>query len=536
MSESLSRLVAEQLREEDSHAENRMVDMRVQWLEDKDSEEVILDVGGVWDRQLDRWVSDGDQCRKLRMHPGQYEGAYWFAEWLKYYVSGQQRPPHLEHVWTMLLAGGRRAGKNHLLEAILTTGCVAKPHGIIWGVSPVEDETEELQMTLEDWIHPSWAYLRALKWRFAHHTILHLRSAHKPSALKRGRVDICGLNEAQNMSKKAYAMVRAPIADRSGLVICAMNPPDEPKGRWVMDKYDEAKSGAPTLKLFEFDPRDNPYVNKTTLEDMKYDLGDLDYRREVLGEFIEIGDLVWYAWSPRHNICEIPADARDVTREFCRRTLGREFDYAMGIDLQLTPHMAAVAQEFFHDDAFPNDPLAWLTDEIVIEGDEYELIDEIESRVDVNGKQLYTPDNTALIIDASAWWQDSERTKGRGSVDMFRKRGWRWMYRPDLKMKRNPHIYDRVLCCNGRMKSAAGRRALFSLGRNIHTNKALKRWENRNGIPNRRSVYAHLSDAVSYLQTAFHPRRLGRKRGEDAIGYEKVKPKRSRRERDLDNL
>lgn len=531
-------LALEKKAEAQKKSKKRYVDLRLQWLEDKDSQNVILDVGGVWDRQLEQWHSDGDACRQLRFFEAQYECAYWFAEWLQYYVSGEERPPHLAQVWNLFLAGGRRGGKSDMLEKILVAGAICKPGGRIWGVSPAIEETEELQLALEPWIPGEWAYWRdsKLHWKFAHNTILTLRSAHVPSALKRGRADIIGLNEMQNMAKKAYTMVRAPIADRGGIVVGAMNPPDKPLGRWCMDAYDDAKGGKPTVKLFEFDPEQNPYINHAALSSMRHDIGDKDYKREVLGEFIEIGDLVWYTWSPRHNIRELPDLRRDMTREFTKLHLGREFDFAIGIDLQLTPHMSAAVGEFFEDPEFEGDPLLWFTDEIVIEGNEFELLDAIEERMDPDGHQIYTPENTALVIDASAWWQDAERTKGRGSVDMFRERGWRYLYRPDSKSKRNPHIFERVLATNGRIRNANGRRALFSVSENRMINMALKRWENKNGVPWRRSEYAHISDSVSYLCWRFFPRKLRRRKGRDLVGYQRVAPKRSKRQRDLDHI
>lgn len=539
MTQSAQKLATKKAAEQESDRVARLVDLRLQWLEDRDSDAVILDVGGVWDRKLKRWHGDGSACQIVRMHPGQYRAAYWFAEWLRYYVSGAPRPPELEHVWTMLLAGGRRGGKSDLLEKILLTSCIAKPRGIVWGVSPAEEETEELHQALDYWIPESWAIFRGTKgggqWRFAHGSRLTLRSAHNPAALKRGRVDVCGLNEMQNMAKKAYTMVRAPVADRGGIVVGAMNPPDRPIGRWCMEKYEEAQSGSSTLALFEFDPEQNPYIEMQSLLDMRHDVGELDYRREVLGEFIEIGDLVWYAWSPRHNVRPLPELARDVTREFTRRMLGRPFDFAIGIDLQLTPHMSAAVGEFFEDPELPDDPLCWFTDEFIVEGDEFELIDAIESRLDADGGQVYTPENTALIVDASAWWQDAERTKGRGSIDMFRSRGWRYFYRPDSAAKRNPHIFERCLAANARFRSASGRRAAFSVPENVGINTALKRWENKNGIPHRRSEYAHVSDSCSYLLNRFYPRKLRGKHA-GAVGYSKVDRRRSRRERDLDHL
>ena len=62
---------------------------------------------------------------------------------------------------------------------------------------------------------------------------------------------------------------------------------------------------------------------------------------------------------------------------------------------------------------------------------------------------------------------------------------------------------------------------------------ALRKWEIKHGVPYRQSDWAHASDAISYLIYRIMPRRLRRKRG---IGYERIQPSRSDRERDLDKL
>ena len=119
------------------------------------------------------------------------------------------------------------------------------------------EEYEELKRALDGLLDPSWyRYLDSdAVYRFWNGSSIALVSGYNPSSLKRGRIDMALLNEGQRFPEKAYTMVRAPIADTSGLVVITANPPDEPKGRWVLDMYDRAKAGLSTVKLFEFDPR-----------------------------------------------------------------------------------------------------------------------------------------------------------------------------------------------------------------------------------------------------------------------------------------
>lgn len=495
-------------------------------MEHGDSAQVILDCGGRWDRKQERFVDDGRGALVLRMQPAQYDAAYWFAGWLRAYLTGTKGGSEFDRIWTMMNAGPRRAGKTELSIYAAAAFVAASPGAVVWGCSPAEPETVELQDSFDRVLPGPWAHFAESKlvYTLPNLSKIELRSGYKPSALKRGRADLVLFNEAQGFPEAAYSKVRGAIADRGGLVLLQCNPPDKPVGQWLMDRYDEAKAGRSTIKLFEFDPRLNPYINFNALDDMKHDVSELEYRREVLGEFIPIGDFVFYAWSPRENIKPAP-DLGEVTREFTKRRLGREFGNVIAVDFQLSPHMAGVAAKFFRNPEDETDPIGWYTDEFLVEGTEDDLIDSIEEKG-------YNPDDTAIIADASGWWQDAERTKGRASVDRFKRRGWRWIYRPDEKAKRNPEVIERVSATNARMKNARGERRIYSVPENFYLNRAIKKWPNKGGIPNKRSEFAHLCDCASYLIYRFHPRRW---RGA-GVEYRKGERRKRSREKDLDRL
>lgn len=527
-------------------AREQLVDLRVIWREwgDPNRKEpdpdapIILDVGGRWDRAGGKFVGDGDTCIELHFQPAQYDAAYWFAGWLAEYLGGGVRLPKYDRKWTMLNVGGRRGGKTDFCVKAQVALCAARPDSIAWACSPTEDETIELHDVFVKLIPNEWAEYRAaeLRWYFANGSVIEYRSGFKPKALKRGRVDLPFFNECQYFPRRSYNMVRGAIADRGGLVLAAANPPDEPIGQWLLEFYEQVKAGSETAVLFEFDNDLNPTVKRQAVDDMRHDIGEDDYRRDGKGEFIPIGDLVWYAWSPRFNVRpagEIHARSRgvepipleNITRQFTKRHFGRAYDRIIGTDFQVIPHQAAAVCEFFRDPDDPNDALMWITDYVAIEGTEIDLAEELFSRG-------YDSETTAIVADASGDWQNSERTKGRGSHDMLRRAGYRWVFPPDRKNKNNPHIFERVQATNARMRNAAGKRRVFSVPENLEVNIALKSWENRNGVPNKRSDFAHLSDAVSYVVWRIWPRKSRRKR----FKHEKVERGRSGREREFDDF
>jgi hypothetical protein len=519
---------------------DRYVDLQID-LREWDGVTRITRVGGRWDRQDRCWIGDGESQAVWRVQPAEYEVAYWFADWLFAYCAGK-RLEGFEDIYTLLLQGGRDAGKTDIGVRMCAMFAVACRDRIIWDLSPVKDENAELIRNME-WVLPG-AWFHWLKseqtWRLWNGSEIQLLSGYDPSSLKRGRVDMFLMNEGQRFHKDAYLMTRPRLADTSGLGIITANPPRKAIGQWIADFHQGAQSKAlRDIHLIEMDNRKNPTVDWRSLELLRDSFGEDDYRREILGEFIPIGDRVFYAWAPsttHGNVRPMP-ELGDITGKITRAHLGREFEHVIGMDFQVAPHMAAVVQKFFTNPNDPTDPLQWLVDEAVVEGTEDDLVDYLEAKG-------YEPATTAIVADASAEWQRTKRdgtqvkwvTSGGGSWDCLRRRGWRNIYTPDRRMKRNPPIIERVQATNARMCSArrseAPYRRLFSVPENRQTNAALNSWENRSGVPYRRSEFAHLCDAVSYPVWRFFPRVLA----SASVTYKRIKRKRSERERDLDRF
>jgi hypothetical protein len=513
----------------------REIDLQID-LREWDGITSILRAGGRWDCQERRWIGEGRTQAVWRVQPAEYEAAYWFADWFRAYARGE-RHAEFPDVYTLLLEGGRGAGKTDFGVRAVALMAVGMADRICWDISPVIDEAEELERVMNQVLSPTWyQWLKSEQtWRLWNGSEIQLLSGYIPSSLKRGRVDMWLMNEGQRFSKAAYMMARPRLADTSGLGIITANPPREQKGFWITEFHDAAQAGAlPGIHLIEFDNTKNPTLDMRALEILRDEFGEDDYDREVRGIFVPIGDRVFYAWSPSmaHGNIRPAPQIGNITRAVTRRHFGREFDHVIGMDFQRSPYMAAAVSEFFSNPRDAEDPLQWLTDEAAVAGTEDDLIDELESKG-------YDPNRTALVVDASARWQTGshkETEHGKGSWDILRSRGWKFIFPPDRKMKKNPLIIERVQATNARMCSARNSRnpyrRLYSVPENRQTNRALKEWDNRSGVPYRRSKHAHLCDAVSYTVWRIFPRRA--RRGK--VSYQAITPKKSRRERDLDRI
>jgi hypothetical protein len=483
------------------------------------SDEELLRLGGRWDRSRKKWAGEATRAVVLRVHRGQEAAARWLARWFTCRITG--RWADFRRVYSALFLGGRRGGKSHLACVALVLYAVAFPRSLVWAVSPTQEETDELEQAIRTMLPRRWYTYRgggagkSISFRLLHGSRLLMLSGHKPRALKRGRVDFCLYNEAQNQHRAGYVQLRGACADRGGLVILAANPPDSPIGRWVEDHYEQTKAGKIDSEVFELVYRNNPWIDTRALESLRDELDEVTAARELDGLMQPIGDVVFHAWSDRESWRDPEPTWVDITAEFTRRHLGAPFGYIALCDFQQSPAMCADIAKVFRDPAEPDQEYFCVIDEVVVEkADEDELIDGLESlgRWTPAGRladDTYRgwrepgddPDNPVhccVVMDASAWFQDGAHTKGRTSDRVFRARKWTFLFKPQKDSDRNPDIVERVKSCNARLKADSGRRRL-RVARHCHrTAKAMKLWENRNGAPYRRSPFAHLGDCVSY--------------------------------------
>lgn len=500
MTQTARRALSAQKRLESAPGSDRFIDLQVDIVEADGTP--VCRVGGRWDRRLKRYIGEGATARRLRLQPAQYEAARWMAGWLEAHVAGQPVREGGRAIRAVLFAGGRRGGKSDFAEDLAYVFAVLVPRSRVWIVVPAYTEIEEIELALKEKIPRKWyRWLGAPKYQFRlkNGSTITFRSAKDPEDLKKGRADFVVMNEAQKINARAYAIVRPATSDRRGLVVMTANPPDKPIGQWVADFVDETRAGRRPARYFHFNARLNPHADQESLDDMRFEVDERTYRMERDGEFLSRLDIAFHAWSPNLNVVSTP-ELGNVTREFTERKFGNEFDYISGWDFQLHPYMACVLYQAFTDPDEPENPFLWMVDYAAVKGHEDDLIDVLEER-------HYVGDRVACVVDASADWQDAERTRGRGSVDHMKKRKWSRIFLPDRKQKRNPQITERVAVSNARFCDATGKRHVYSDPQNLELNEALRKWEIKNGVPWRKSRFAHLCDGASYPLYRLYPRR-----------------------------
>lgn len=495
------------------------------------TDRVLGTFGGTWDRRRGRFAPARGRVRtaihEMRFHVGQEDAARWFVGWLRRFLSGDWKG--VARDWSALFVGGRRSGKTHLACAVMIVFAIAVPRAKLWAISPTLETGNELDEAFAALIPRQWVQRhagdgsgRATEYRFANKSTIRLRSAVNPARLKAGRADITLLNEGQEMAELAYLKVRAAAADKGGLVLIAANPPDRPIGKWIEEQWLGRKSRRIEGVMFEFDPRRNPMIEYAALAAMAAESTDeKTFQRDVLGLFVAIGDTVFYDWNDNENWLDPPAHLIDVTAEMTTKTFGRPSGDVIGMDFQRVPAMVGTPCRWYRDPALPGVDMLWVVDEAVVdEADENDLVDALEAmpryelgdgapskRGDRPGYRGWIEPGSnahaASVIDASGFFQDGDHNQGRTSDLYLKARRWTMLYPPQKDSDRNPAIVERMKLGNALIKNAGGQRRLFVARHCERTAEAFRNYENKNGVPNRRSQYAHIVDAVTYVAYRF---------------------------------
>lgn len=461
--------------------------------------------GGRWDQIEKRWSGEPEQSRVFRLQESQVEAARWAAYWLQERREGRDRD-----FLSVFLYGDRGGGKTTLGVVVLVSALIMFPDfgggtTIGWQVSKSHAERDELDREIAALFPYQGVWYNYREWpkhvyRFVHGPTLTNVSADDPDTLKRGRVDFLFVNEAAKMGKRVPVNGIARLKDKGGFGFFTSNPPDDQRGRWVFDWWEKEReareNGQPyPVRYLRVMSSGNATKDDATADQVERAIRDIDpakAKADIEGLMLRPGQPAYWQWSKTKNLRAKP-QLGDITRQFLRSRVGREYDYLAGADFQGTPHQAAVFYKVFGTlDA----PILWAVDEIVVDqATEEDLLSEVD---DAN----YTPGSVLWIGDASGQWQDGKHSKQRDSFSVFK--GRRWHILPPTKPKttervaRNPPVEQRVKLTNKLLSDA---RLMVDPDTCPKLAEAFKECELRMGRYGRvipLGFYAHLTDAAAY--------------------------------------
>lgn len=457
------------LAEDAERQHERLVDVCLVWeLPDGDT---LYVGGGRFDREEGIYTDiEPESGRVVRLEPAQVEAARWFVWWLQERREGRPRD-----FVTLQVMGERGAGKTHFaVNAMLMLTAESPrlniPSSIGWMVSKSYEERDELDRELVAVAPSQWyRYVEERRrYTFSIGGTLTNVSADDPENLKRGRVDWLLLNEIQKLGKRPYLNGLARLKDKAGCAVLTGNWPTDKRGEWIYD-LDEKRSAAIKsvghypVRLVKMASSGNRTLDIATGDQVAQIIRDLDPRlaaTDLDGLLMPVTDRAYWEWDKNRNFKARPdsqennsvcgSTARDITADITSRRTMRPggYQYIISCDYQQTPHMAAVVHKAFGE---PEEPVLWAVDEIIVEGTEEDLIEELLA----NG---YTPENSLIVGDGSGRWQDGAHRPGRTSFQVFRDHRFNIVgpvkAKDESHRPRNPKFDDRCRLHNWALKNS----------------------------------------------------------------------------------
>ena len=417
----------------------RFVDLELR-LKRKATGEVLLKVGGRWDRIAQKYVGEASRNVDIEINESQVECVTAFKTWLVARIENKDRK-------IVLMAGGkRRGGKTVVWMICLFALCIALPGSVTWVVSPTLQKRDEIERVVKRFIprRLGWWHYRGVpeyKFNLINGSSVQNLSGDVPDNLKRGGAEAFFLNEAQDVTKTIYSLGLPAISDTGGVCFLAANPPNTKRGEWVLTVKNSIQDGETDGVYIEVDPALNVDIDQAARGKVAAAIMAADpetARRDLEGVRAPIGDMAYPHFSKKINLGKVP-EVGDVTTAVINRKMPRPFTILAGADFQSYPGNAGIFVRAFGD---PKVPTYYAVREFMNDGWEDEFLDEVS----IAG---YEPEQVLWIGDASGTWQDAHHSRGRVSFDVFHKRRWR-IEPPTVKKSdrgthpKNPNVSDRL--------------------------------------------------------------------------------------------
>jgi hypothetical protein len=509
--------------QEERSSIDRFIDLRMEvYAPDPDDYrqpgELLLAVGGRWDRKTRQYVGEASTCVRVIVSPAQEECSRALAAWLPKHLEVRRRrndgalaDEALADVWgpdpitSFLLAGGRRSGKSHGLSWFGSAFALAVPGARIVLVSPKLDDTTELRDLIElSFTATAWRESKTDLIEFVNGSRIEFLTAAARN-LKIGPCDMVGQNEAQMQSATSHEELAGNLIDSSGLLIATANPPKHELGTWVTAWFEEATSGQrPWGPAFRLDPRKNPHVPRSLFMQMRQRMTPRKYRREYLGDFtVPLSDVVFEQYDDGINrLMYRPPGWEDVTKEIAERYYDRAARWLVGADFDKKAGSSWVGARFYRMD--PDDALEQAVMFIERCGtryvDESAMARALHAERDPYGYPVFTSEGTIIVGDASGAYQNTQRDQDVSpSFGFLIAEGWE-VIKPDPNMQRNPRRWDRFDVANQLLRDSDTQRPrVYVLHNAVDVVKSLRTFPARNGQPVKYHETAHVADCWTYL-------------------------------------
>lgn len=194
----------------------------------------------------------------------------------------------LGKVKRIIINAGRRAGKTFMVARIALR-YASKGQRVLY-IAPIVKQTDAFWELITDWLAPAITaglvkkneQKRTLQF-LASGGMIQAMTGKTPDHLRGGWGDIIILDEYAFQSPEVYEKVVLPMLLDTGGILIVISTPD--KRNHFYHLYLRALDD-PEWATFTFSSLENPHLDEEALETMTRDMTDVDYRQEILAEFV----------------------------------------------------------------------------------------------------------------------------------------------------------------------------------------------------------------------------------------------------------
>jgi hypothetical protein len=264
-----------------------------------------------------------------------------------------------------------------------------------------------------------------------------LRSGHTPGALKKGKANLVGLNEAQQIKAESYRNARGATIDAGGFTLVAANPPTLGDiGMWVLDAVSETEKGERyAAEHFFCDPLDNPHIDIRKLLALKSSMTLHDWETQIRGRMLQLPDRVLYTWdrastsAPRPTSAASRASSSPRTRATARSGTSSSSSTCRASRGSRPASSTSTAIRARRTD--PKRGLLWITTRSRSpRATKRTCATSSSGAATIRDRTLVSSTRRASGSRCSATRSQRPNYKGKGSMDIFKLNGFRTSCRP----------------------------------------------------------------------------------------------------------
>ena len=372
-----------------------------------------------------------------------------------------------------ILVAGRRTGKSFLSRFILYQRARSNENNICWYVAPTYRMARQIMWReLKDHVPRHEVFKKDetdLRIELINGSIIALRGADNPDSLRGVGLDLCVIDEVQDVHPETWtAVLRPALADKNGrAVFCGT-----PKGyNWFYDLFAGADE-QPDWASFRFRTVEGGRVDPKEIEAARRSMDERLFRQEFEASFETQGGRVYHAFERSFNAAE------------CSDTGGT---LHIGMDFNINPMSAVVTVDAGNE--------LWVIDEINISDANTDLMaQEIKSR--------YNNRHIVVYPDPSGKARKTSAAVGQTDFSILESYGF-----DVLASRKAPPVVDRINEVNAMLCNSDGERRLFVDLRCKNLIKSLEGliYKDGSSMPDKTSGLDHMADALGYLVHEKYP-------------------------------